>query len=141
MSTRHVKADRLGPSVILQKRGRKVGTVRKAQWGWYPSGRCEVSRRDWQSRVPCSRCGNRLRAPGWHRGIQLNGWRSMERQLRKGACSESLHAVFNIKADVQTSAVTARVKVEPADNRWERAPERDKGRVAPAHRGGGLKSP
>jgi hypothetical protein len=50
MSTSHVRADRLGPSVIPRKRGRKVGTVRKAQWGWYPSGRCEVSRRDWQSR-------------------------------------------------------------------------------------------
>jgi hypothetical protein len=59
------------------------------------------------------------RAPGWHRGIQLKRLApDSERQLRKGACSESLHAVFNITADVQTSAGTAKVQVEPVSSRW-----------------------
>jgi hypothetical protein len=89
----------------------------------------------WQKVTKARLAASQFRAHGWHHcarpRVAPGGFASKrlapdsERQLRKGACSESLHAVFNnIKADVQTSAVTAKVKVEPVMNRRERAPRR-----------------
>lgn len=105
----------------------KAGAVRKGAWVWQPVAD-EVSRRGWQPRESVRTGWHLIARPGvapgdWLKRLALDS----ERQLRKGACSESLHAVFNIKS--RLTCKRPRVLRECKSSRlaaggW--TPERDK---------------
>jgi hypothetical protein len=57
-----------GDNAILRRAGYESWGRTKNAWVWQPVA-VEVSGEVGSLAIPCGRCGNRLRALGWHLGI------------------------------------------------------------------------